>query len=181
MRSVAATVALGLALFGAGAARGQEMYRWLDAQGRVHFGSEPPPDARALAPWSPGGERLKIEPPSATAPVKQAEPGAVPETAPSAASEADEKLGGRSQTQWRAQARLLEKRIRDLEGELEALDESTQAYGGWGTHRDGQRVEVVQLRDRRPELEKSLERAQRELDALEDEARRLGVPPGWLR
>jgi hypothetical protein len=182
MRPVATALALGLLLAGSGAARAQDMYRWLDAEGRVHFGSEPPADARSLAPWSPDGDRLKVDPKAAgAAPARRPEAAVVPAAAPTAAPEAEEKLGGRSETQWRAQARLLEKRIRDLEGELDALDETTQAYGGWGTHRDGRRIDRVPIRERRPELEKALDGAQSELDALEEEARRLGVPPGWLR
>lgn len=36
-----------LALLGAVAAQAQGLYRWTDAQGRVHYSSEPPPGVRA--------------------------------------------------------------------------------------------------------------------------------------
>ena len=61
MRSLTASVAVSLALCAASPARALEMYRWLDAQGRMHFGSEPPADARGVEPWSPDGDRLKID------------------------------------------------------------------------------------------------------------------------
>ena len=41
------TLLLLIALAAAGAAAAQTIYRWTDAQGRVHFGSEPPAGAKA--------------------------------------------------------------------------------------------------------------------------------------
>jgi hypothetical protein len=182
MRLLGASVAIGLVLGAAGAARAEETYRWLDAEGRVHFGSEPPPDARAVTPWSPGGERVKIAPKTEPDPALQRPPGAPPaRAAEPAAAQPEERIGGRTETEWRAQARTLESRLRSLELELEQLEESTTAYGGWSTQRDGRRLERVLVPDERRALERALELAQSQLDALEDEARRLGVPPGWLR
>lgn len=44
---VLATLLLCLGVAGAGAAQaaGNKVYRWLDAQGRVHYGDQPPPSA----------------------------------------------------------------------------------------------------------------------------------------
>lgn len=40
----------------AGAAAGDEIYKWTDAEGRVHFSSQPPPDGREAEKRSlPGG------------------------------------------------------------------------------------------------------------------------------
>lgn len=189
MRWLAASVAVGLALCAAGSARAQEMYRWVDAQGRVHFGSEPPADAREIAPWSPEGDRLKIDAraagkpaPVATGRARPAAPTRAAPRAPAAAANGHERIGGHTENEWRSRAQTLEHRVQDLEKQIEELEESTQAYGGWGTHRDSRGfVTSVGVRDRRPELEQALERAESELDALEEEARQAGVPPGWLR
>jgi hypothetical protein len=187
VRLVAASVSLSLVLVGACAAGAAEMYRWLDAQGRVHFGSEPPKDAREVTAWSPGEGRLKVDPEAAAraaaagAPTtnSKADPRLAPPLPPP--SRTDEQIGGRSEDQWRMQSTTLQRRIHDLEDQLEKLDDSTHAYGGWATHRDGHRVERLEIRDPRPELEKSLKNAEAELETFEDEARQAGVPPGWLR
>lgn len=184
MRWLAAGVAVGLVLAAGIPARAQEMYRWVDAQGRVHFGSEPPAGAREVEPWSPEGDRLKIESRAAGITVQPGPDRAratLPARAPTPVA-GDEKIGGMSQDQWRTKAQMLEQRIQKLEADIEALEETTQAYGGWGTHRSSNGVvSRVGVRDRRPELEKALERAESELDALEEDAREKGVPPGWLR
>jgi len=188
MRWLATCVAVGLWLGAGDVARAEEMYRWLDAQGRVHFGSEPPADARGVEPWSPDGGHLKIDARAGTTAGAVGKSGraAAPRTAAGRPplAEASERgaIGGRSRSEWLTRETSLEKRIEDLEAQLEELEETTQAYGGWGTHRDKRgRVSRVALPDRRRELETALERAESELDAFEEEARRAGVPPGWLR
>jgi hypothetical protein len=189
MRSLTASVAVGLALCAALPARAQEMYRWLDAQGRVHFGSEPPADARGIESWSPDGDRLRIdaraagEPaPRGSAPARPVAPRRLAPGTPPAAPAPDERIGGRTESEWRHQAHSLEQRIEQLEREPEALEETTQAYGGWGTRRDSQGlVTRTAVPERRPALERALEKAESELDAFEEEARAAGVPPGWMR
>jgi hypothetical protein len=182
MQRWAAALATGLALC-AGTARAQEMYRWLDAHGGVHFGSEPPADARSVEPWSPDSGRLRIESPSPAedpGPPVPAAAAARPIAPPPEAEE--ERLGGRTEAEWRRQSHQLEGRVRDLENQIEELEESTQAYGGWGTHRDSNGMtQRVSVPDQAQQLEKQLRQAESELEALEEEARRLGVPPGWLR
>jgi hypothetical protein len=186
MRIRTAWVAASLALCAGGSARAQEMYRWLDADGRVHYGSEPPADARSVAPWSPDSGRLRIE----SQPGQESEP-APPAAAthppaplrPPPARATPESIGGRTELEWRREARRLEDSVRDLEQKLEEFDDSTHAYGGFGTHRDRDtglsgRVAVP---DERKRLEAELHRSEKELEKLEEDARRAGVPPGWLR
>src|SRR5262245_11691074 len=191
MRIRAASVAAALALCVGGGARAQEMYRWLDADGRVHYGSEPPADARSVAPWSPDSGRLRIESQPA-AESEPAPPASPPQTAAAhppapvrapAAKVAPQSIGGRTETEWRREARRLEDSVRDLQQKLEEFDDSTHAYGGFGTHRDrgtglSGRVEVP---DDRKRLESELHHSEQELEKLEEDARRDGVPPGWLR
>jgi hypothetical protein len=125
---------------------------------------------------------VKIDPKAAADGAPAARPMApAARAAEPAAAQAEERIGGRTEAEWRSQAQLLEERLRRLELELEALEESTTAYGGWSTQRDGRRVEQVAAPDERRRLERALELAETQLDALEEEARRLGVPPGWLR
>jgi hypothetical protein len=100
------------------------------------------------------------------------------------AAEEVETIGGRDQVWWSTQAHAHERAIERLEQELSACEEReappayqnvpAQIYRG----RDGYRQrELVRCDDLRDELSAAHE-AQ---DAFEDLARRLGVPPGWLR
>jgi len=95
-----------------------------------------------------------------------------------------ETIGGRDRVWWSRQALAHERAIERLEQELAECEEREappayqnvpgQVYRG----RDGYRYrELVRCDDLRDELGAARD-AQ---DAFEDLARRLGVPPGWLR
>jgi len=95
-----------------------------------------------------------------------------------------EAIGGHDEAWWASQARAHERAVERLEGELSKCEEreAPRAYrnvpGQVFRGRDGLRYrEVVHCDDLRAELEAARE-AQ---DEFEDLARRLGVPPGWLR
>jgi hypothetical protein len=103
---------------------------------------------------------------------------------PAHAEDEPETIGGRDRVWWHGQARFHEHEIERLEGELSECEEREappayqnvpgQVYRG----RDGYRYrEVVRCDDLRDELAAARD-AQ---DEFEDLARRLGVPPGWLR
>jgi hypothetical protein len=95
-----------------------------------------------------------------------------------------ETIGGHEQAWWSSEARAHERAIEELERELDACEEreAPPAY----QNVPGQ---VVRGRDdlyyreivRCDETREALDAAREELDAFEDLARKLGVPPGWLR
>ena len=103
---------------------------------------------------------------------------------PAQAEDEPETIGGRDAVWWSSEARRHEREIEWLEQQLSDCEEREappayqnvpgQVYRG----RDGYRYrEVVRCDDLRDELAGARE-AQ---DEFEDLARRLGVPPGWLR
>jgi hypothetical protein len=103
---------------------------------------------------------------------------------PVQAGDEPETIGGRDRVWWSTQAVAHEREIERLEQELSACEEREappayqnvpgQVYRG----RDGYRYrELVRCDDLRDELAA----AHGALDEFEDLARRLGVPPGWLR
>lgn len=103
---------------------------------------------------------------------------------PAQAVDEPETIGGRDRVWWNMQARAHEGAIEALEQDLSECEEREappayqnvpgQVYRG----RDGYRYrEVVRCDDLRDELAAARE-AQ---DEFEDLARRLDVPPGWLR
>lgn len=107
-------------------------------------------------------------------------------TAPApVAADDPERIGGRDESAWREQAHALAGEIEWLEARVEECEESEAppAYDGvggyWVRGRDGRlrRVEVKRCDEQRAELSA----ARGALDRFEERARRLGVPPGWLR
>jgi hypothetical protein len=85
------------------------------------------------------------------------------------------------------QQRLIESaatRTRQLEGQLVALEQDVQPPGGDVLdpqrlqNREGQKAELRQQLD---EAREALEKARSGLGEIEDQARRAGIPPGWLR
>ncbi len=95
-----------------------------------------------------------------------------------------ETIGGHDEPWWRAQAHAHEQAALRFEQKLGECEEreappaydpvSGQVFRG----RDGLRYRELLRCD---ELRADLERAREALDEFEDLARRLEVPPGWLR
>jgi hypothetical protein len=103
---------------------------------------------------------------------------------PAQAEDEPETIGGRDRVWWNVQARAHEGAIEGLEQELSDCEEREappayqnvpgQIYRG----RDGYRYREVVRCD---ELRDELAAARDAQDEFEDLARRLEVPPGWLR
>lgn len=77
---------------------------------------------------------------------------------------------------WQNRVEGVKKKIQDLEEQLNAPDVN---WGG-GIRTDVNPIGQRNL-TRRQELEQQLAEARAELRAIEDEARRAGVPSGWVR
>lgn len=103
-----------------------------------------------------------------------------------AATAEPDAIGERDEAWWRAatasREQALEARVAEA-AECEAR-EAPPAYGdvdGYVTRRRGDgRLRYVEVK-RCDEERAALEAARAELERFEDEARRQGVPPGWLR
>jgi len=100
------------------------------------------------------------------------------------AEDEPETIGGRDRVWWAREQQAHERAIERLERDLEACEEreAPPAYqnvpGQVVPGRDGLRYrEIVRCDETREELAAAREA----LDEFEDLARRLGVPPGWLR
>jgi len=168
-----------------------EVYRWVDEQGRVHFSSTPPP--RGAKKWEAEKKRDKINVmgPQSNAPPVQRQSAAPPTRptanslsgwgmrAPKPASGAQKLPGGKSEDAWRLEANKLRGEVERLESELEKTDDGGEFYEA--RYRDGIRVGSENKSSRMARLERQLEEAQDRFDTFEDRARELDVPPGWLR
>lgn len=160
-----------------------EVYRYVDAEGRVHFTGDlerVPPDQReaaeAGATARPPVNRSEAATPDAGAPETERPFSLDPA--------AREEPGGRDEASWRAEHERLRSRVEMLESQLEMLE----AQGA--DHPPGPRRENVSRRnfDRYQGRYEAWQRTRSQLDGarsalerFEERARRAGVPPGWLR
>jgi hypothetical protein len=71
----------------------------------------------------------------------------------------------RTESYWRSRLKPIDDRIREMEAELASPLYTSNLQGGPARQR----------------LERQLEQARRDRQAVIDEARRAGVPPGWVR
>jgi hypothetical protein len=82
----------------------------------------------------------------------------------------------RTREYWQNRVEVVKKKIADLEGRLQDPDMN---WGG-GLRNDVNPIGQRNL-SQRQEVERELAQAKAELQAIQDEARRAGVPPGWVR
>jgi septal ring factor EnvC (AmiA/AmiB activator) len=87
--------------------------------------------------------------------------------------------GGRTESQWRAAAVAHQRQIEALERQVEQTREEIWALPASFDSRIVAREE--RLERRIEDFEQQIAQAEDRLEALEDQARRAGVPPGWLR
>jgi hypothetical protein len=163
--------------------RAEDLYRWHDPQGRVHWGTVPAVGATDVERIDPaaGKGTLTVVPSAAPAPAP-IRPG--PRTRPGAETDAARRLrqleeqeptviAGKREADWRSQALDHESHLRSLREQLEKAEyELSNAYALGRAARYQRRVDS---------LKSQLEAAEQSMDDFEDRARELGVPPGWLR
>jgi hypothetical protein len=187
-----------------------EIYRYVDGQGEMHVVSDLSmipeqyrDQAIERAAGRSGGSVNIVEGMDAEDPAAPAPASTTPWTAGSAATTSTDsaQIGGHDQFWWRSQAQERQSKIADLTSQLEAAqaeeeDFSDQIYSrpgngrggaaGPGHHRGRGRAAALSAVDDTDEptveeLEQRVESAERNLSQFEDQARRAGVPPGWLR
>jgi hypothetical protein len=89
----------------------------------------------------------------------------------------------RQETEWRARVRRARARVEQARARRQALDELYLVEGEMYVDENGKPVieSLDQLRRLVREADEELAAAERALADLQEEARRQGVPPGWLR
>jgi hypothetical protein len=104
--------------------------------------------------------------------------------ASAAAEDEPAEIAGRSRLEWAEEARGRERAVARAEAALADCEEreAPLSYRNvpdqWVRGRDGYRVREIVRCDA---LEDELDEAREDLEDFEERARRLGVPPGWLR
>ena len=102
-----------------------------------------------------------------------------------AAAAPTDTIEGRDETWWRDSAQHRAEAVASLEREVEACEKTEAPTGadvvdGYGVGHVRGRPALVPLK-RCDDERTRLEQARSDLERFEDLARRLGVPPGWLR
>lgn len=181
MASPIRLVALASALLAALPA-GAEVYRWTDAQGKVHYSSDlndVPVEQREAAKAGAGatgrGAVMRIEA------KPRPQPAAAPAPTPSAAAPAplpEETYGGRNESSWRAEAAQYRTAIEQLEQQAEAC---TAGEFQWSAGARGRTAADESADDACGRIQSELEMNRRWQERFEETAHGAGVPPGWLR
>jgi hypothetical protein len=168
-----------LAALALGASAAGEVYRWTDADGKVHYTSdlERVPEAqrdaaRKSVGRAKGGAVMRVETRPPAPPAEPAPPPEAPSAPPPGPS-----YGGRDEATWRAEGSRLRAAVAALEAEAEACSAGEFRWSAGG----GGRSEDEASADACGRVRSELDMHRRWLDAFEDDAHRAGVPPGWLR
>jgi len=95
------------------------------------------------------------------------------------------KSGAKDEAYWRGRAKQIRDQIANVDAEIEKTQEEIKKGGAAGFDpQTGLNQNVIFFEDRNTKLKKLEEKKaelQKQMDDLEDEARKAGVPSGWLR
>ena len=130
---------------------------------------------------------VKDAPPLANDPNKPAASSGPPPTPPSSAggssSPVGSTAGGQSEAAWRGRIAGARQRVEDTRKEYEYWNGYTMVPGEILVDERDRPVitSIAQLQAKTAAAKKALDGAERAVVNLEEEARKAGVPPGWLR
>ena len=100
-------------------------------------------------------------------------------------SPAPAKSGAKDEAYWRGRAKQIRDQMANVDAEIEKTQEEIKKGGAAGFDpQTGLNQNVIFFEDRNTKLKKLEEKKaelQKQMDDLEDEARKAGVPSGWLR
>jgi chromosome segregation ATPase len=153
------------------------LYEWTDDKGTVHVSD----DLGDVPQKYRQQVRKRLEPPG------KEETGRQEQVTPQPAPESDEETDQEARKEeWQQRIGDWKERLADAEKRYKALeDERSVINMRWGTTANA----LPAYRTRAIELEEEMTRVQKEIDearnminvVIPDEARKAGVPPGWLR
>jgi flagellar biosynthesis/type III secretory pathway protein FliH len=152
------------------------LYQWIDDKGIAHV-----TDNLGNVPKKYRGKALMLE----QAPTEKEPAQAQPQvTAPSRGDEsANEEY---AKAEWQQRMKDARVRLADAERRYQELDKKRlEALGKWGGVASGQlegRQEAERIAEQMKQVRKEIDDARNQIDqVIPDEARKAGVPPGWLR
>lgn len=154
------------------------LYQWTDDKGIVHI-----TDSLGKVPKQYHDKAIKLTQPDRED-VDQGGQAQQPSVYPSGAqSEGD---SASQKGAWQQRMRGAKQRLADAEKRYQALDEKrNELLRNWGADAFGMRtgrIEAENIELQMKEVQKEMDEARNDIDVvIPDEARRDGIPPGWLR
>jgi hypothetical protein len=155
----------------------QERRKETPAAGKVYTNKDLPQSAAA-----PKADGAKPAEPSSAIPT---EPGSEPR--PAAATPADPSTGAADEAQWKNRINAAREELRRSEMFAEALQTRGRSLSRDSMTRDDPaqrarlRQEHVDVNEEIARVKQEIERGRKQIADIEEEARKAGVPPGWLR
>jgi hypothetical protein len=153
------------------------LYEWTDSKGGVHI-----TDDLGEVPERYRSKSRKIEIPKGeeVGPEQQVQEQGEPST-DSEAKEAED-----AKAEWQQRLKDWKKRLANAEKRYRDLDQKRlEALGKWGGVASGQlegRVEAERIEQEMKEVQVEIDEARNMIEVIiPEEARRAGIPPGWLR
>jgi hypothetical protein len=152
-----------------------EIYEWVDERGVVHYTDDrelvPEPFRASVRVSEAGGDGTYQRV------IERRGPAAPAAAAP--ASSPEDAIGGLTESQWRAQAERLDARVAELAPEAKRCesDHVNRSPGDGSRKRKAELAEAAACAKTRSDLVS----ARAERDEFRENARRAGVPPGWVR
>jgi uncharacterized protein DUF4124 len=150
------------------------IYQWTDSKGVVHItdGLDKVP-----APYRPHARRLEAAPEEGAAPDRPGQQGIS-----SPAGNGDEQ----QKAMWKRRMSEAKQRLTAAEQRYRKIDQRrTYLLGQWGTPAYAPpeaRIEAERLAQEMQKVQKEIDDARNQVEvAIPEEARKAGVPPGWLR
>jgi hypothetical protein len=154
------------------------IYEWTDAKGGVHI-----TDDLGVVPERRRAKARKIEMPTGqeVGPEQQGSEAAIPSGISTEQQEAA------SKAIWQQRLRDWKKRLADAQERYRTLDQKRlDALGKWGPgpasgHLE-KRVEAEHIEQEMKDVQTEIDEAKNMIETvIPEEARRAGIPPGWLR
>jgi uncharacterized protein DUF4124 len=154
------------------------IYQWTDGKGVVHItdGLDKVPE-----PYRPHARRLEAAPEEEAAPEQPRQQGVSSPT-----GNGEDQREAQQKTAWQQRVRDAKQQLAAAEQRYRELEQKrTALLGQWGTPAYAPpeaRIEAERLAQEMQAVQKEIDDARNRVEvAIPEEARKAGVPPGWLR
>lgn len=156
------------------------LYQWTDGKGVVHITDDL---NKIPGKYRPNARRLETTPEAEGTP---GGPGQQPGVSPPPGYSDDEERDADRKAEWQLRMKVAKQKLADAERRYRELEEKKNILlQGWGGPASGH----LEGREEADRIDQQMKQVQKEIDdarnyievGLPDEARKAGVPPGWLR
>jgi len=165
--------------------KGQEIYRWVDEKGTLHFA-----DDLTLVPERYRDQFQKKEPPREPAASSSASSGGTEDKTEPDSSSVRKDIQGRGEDWWRAKAKEANEKLKSAQEKYDSISQTLQTKeqqreeGQFKSHgpRKRLKLEIDKLDEQAKESEKELEEAKEIVEkVLPKQAEDYKADPNWLK